>query len=344
VTPRTTTYTKRTDDFVSVVAPISNDADILDAFVRETSAVLEEFYANYELVLVDDGSTDATSAHLTSLLAELRCIRVLRLSRRHGTEVAIAAGLDGAIGDFVVVMLPEFDPPRLVPEMINRIRAGAELVYGVRVTRGQEPAWARLGASVFYTAGAKLFDLRLARDSTFLRVMTRQTVNAIVRMKDKSRYLRLLSLEVAAIIEPFPYAPIQRRPTRRRRGALDSFADAIGIAVAHSTRPLRIASGLGLLASAANLLYMLYVALIYLFKPEVAEGWTTTSLQASAMFFLIFLIMAVMGEYLVRILGEARDRPLYSVFGERNSNFVVADVTRRNVVQESAASPNPSFG
>ena len=334
----------RSDDFVSVVAPISNDADIIDAFVADTVAVLEANYANYELLLVDDGSRDTSGERLSSVLVKFRCIRVVRLSRRYGTEIAIAAGLDTAIGDYVVVMLPASDPPALIPAMISRVRAGAELVYGVHVERGAEPTWARLGASAFYTIGAKLFDLRLARNSSYFRVMTRQAVNAIARMKDKYRYLRLLSLEVAAAVEPFPYVPIALRPTRSHRGLIESFAEAIGIVVAHSTRPLRIVSGLGLLASAVNLLYMVYVVLIYLLKAKVAEGWTTSSMQASAMFFLVFLILAVMGEYLVRILEESRDRPLYNVAGERNSNLVVADGARRNVVQESdARSPAALF-
>ena len=84
----------RSDDFVSVVAPISNDADIIDAFVAETVGVLEANYANYELLLVDDGSRDSSSERLSSVLVRFRCIRVVRLSRRYGTEIAIAAGLD----------------------------------------------------------------------------------------------------------------------------------------------------------------------------------------------------------------------------------------------------------
>jgi dolichol-phosphate mannosyltransferase len=260
----------RSDDFVSVVAPISNDADIIDAFVAETLGVLEANYANYELLLVDDGSRDSSSERLNSVLAKFRCIRVVRLSRRYGTEIAIAAGLDTAIGDYVVVMLPASDPPALIPAMISRVRAGAELVYGVHVQRGVEPAWARLGASAFYTIGAKLFDLRLARNSSYFRVMTRQAVNAIARMKDKYRYLRLLSLEVAAVVEPFPYVPIALRPTRQHRGLVESFAEAIGIVVAHSTRPLRIVSGLGLCQCHEPVLWSL---VLYLLKAKVAEGW-----------------------------------------------------------------------
>src|SRR5206468_2184236 len=110
------------DCFVSVVAPLHDDADIVEGFVRDVLAVVSAEYANYELVLVDDGSGDDTSARVTRLLSEERCIRLVRLSRRFGRDIAISAALDTVIGDFVVVLVPESDPPELIPAIVEECR------------------------------------------------------------------------------------------------------------------------------------------------------------------------------------------------------------------------------
>src|SRR5262245_33093838 len=138
------------DCFASVVAPLHDDADIVEGFVRDVLAVLEEHYANYELVLIDDGSTDDTAARVDALLERERCIRLVRLSRSFGRDVAISAGLDTVIGDFVVVLVPESDPPALIPEFIERCRRGAGIVYGIRARRPAEPLYLSIGTRVFY--------------------------------------------------------------------------------------------------------------------------------------------------------------------------------------------------
>lgn len=327
---------KVSDTFVSVVAPLCDDADIIDAFVADTLAVLEANYANFEVVLVDDGSRDGTASRISELLKQFKCVRYLRLSKQFGVEVAITAGLESVIGDFAVVMIPESDPPALIPELVRRARAGKGVVVGVRTTRPGEPAWARIGATLFYSGAARFLSMDVPINATHFQVLSRQAVNAVTRTKDKYRSLRLLSVGVGFGGDTFAYEPVCRRPTSRRRGFLESVSLAVSLAVSQSTRPLRLVSLLGLGASGLNLLYAAYVVAIYLFKDDVAEGWTTTSLQLSSMFFLLFLIMTVLAEYVGRILDESRERPLYHVMEERNSNVVVADLERRNVVKESA--------
>ena len=138
------------DCFASVVAPLHDDADIVESFVRDVLAVLAQNYENYELVLVDDGSTDATAALVTALLQEERCIRLVRLSRPFGRDVAISAGLDTVIGDFIVVLIPESDPPELIPQFIEQCRRGAGIVYGIRAHRPAEALYLTLGTRLFY--------------------------------------------------------------------------------------------------------------------------------------------------------------------------------------------------
>jgi dolichol-phosphate mannosyltransferase len=323
------------DCFVSVVAPLSNDGEIVEAFVAETLAVLGANYANYELTLVDDGSTDDTVERVKALLPRERCIRLIRLSRRFGQEIAISAGLDTVIGDFVVVMLPDSDPPGLIPRMVEQSRGGSGIVFGIRASREGEPWLLRAGTSLFYDLCNRVLDLGLPRNSTHFRVLSRQAVNAVIQIKDRFRYLRTLSAYVGYDNQSFVYETISRRARRQRKSLWEAVNLAISIIVANSVQPLRLVSWLGVLISGMNLLYIGYIILIYLFKPNVAEGWTTESLQSATMFFFLFLILAAICEYLGRLLGESRDRPLYFVMAEHNSSVLMVDAERRNVVGES---------
>lgn len=333
-----------TDCFVSVVAPVHDCGDFIQAFIAEVMAVLREHYTNYELVLVDDGSTDDTPQRVAEELSRHACIRYIRLSRHFGMEAAIGSGLDTVIGDFTVVMLPECDPPRLIPRIVEQARGGADVVFGVREDRGGEPLWMRLGAAFFYWSTRRIFHGVLHPNSTQFRVLSRKAVNAITRIKEKYRYLRLLSFHVGYANQSFLYAPCWREGRWRGRGFWESVSLAVGMIISFSTHPLRWVSWLGLLASGVNVLYMGYVIITYLTRSRVAEGWTTLSLQASGMFFLLFLFLSVLSEYVGRILEESRDRPLYHVLEERNSNVLLADEERTNVVNESAPPREATHG
>lgn len=326
-----------TDVFISLIAPLRDDADLVEVFADEVMAVLRANYANYELVLVDDGSRDETAVAVERLLARHECLRLLQLSRRYGTEAAISAGLDAVIGDFVVVMEPERDPAALIPEFVRRARAGSGVVFGVcHDRRGQDP-FLRAGTALFYRFAPALLGLELTPDATLFRVLSRQAVNAITGIKDRYRFFRLLSASVGFRSEALEYAPQPRRTVRRHKSLGEALDLALGLAFTNSMRPLRLAGALALLAAFGNALYLVYSLAIFLFKPDVAAGWTSQSMHAAAMFAVLFLILAICTEYLGHILQETRERPLYHLLDERQSTVMIADEARRNIVSESAA-------
>lgn len=326
----------RTDLFVSVVAPLLNDAAIVRDFVGETTDVLRANYTNYELVLVDDGSEDGTVEEVHRLLTEHECVRVLALSRSFGEEAAIAAGLDTAIGDFVVVMMPNSDPPALVPMLVTKARNGHDVVFGLRRRPRPEPFLARVLAHLFYWYARRVMKLPLRKNASHFRVMSRRTVNAIIQVRDRARYLRLLSLNVGFVHDAVPYDEIERNRSRPRRSVVARAAVAIDMIIANSAHPLRFVTFLGVAGASLNVLYAGYVLIIYLAKPDVAEGWTTLSLQSAGMFFLCFLVLTVLSEYVGHILDEVSSRPLYYIREEHNSPVAIADRERRNVVVEAS--------
>jgi dolichol-phosphate mannosyltransferase len=323
-----------TDCFVSVVAPLYNDEAIVEDFITEVTDVLSSRYSNYELVLVDDGSTDKTINTVELLLKRTECTRLIILSRNYGEEIAISAGLDSAIGDFVVVMLPDSDPPQLIPEMVSLGRSGNGVVFGVLKNYQDQPWWSRVGSDLFHWYCERALNLNFPKYSTQFKVLSRQAVNAITQIRDRYRYIRIFTSFVGYSNITIEYEPKHRSGKPRQRGFLESVNLAIDIVVANSKHPLRFVTMLGLLASILNLMYIGYIILVNIFKRNVMEGWTTSSLQNAGMFFFILLILTVISEYIGRILEETKDRPLYYVIDEKTSSVMLSSPEIRNVVTD----------
>jgi dolichol-phosphate mannosyltransferase len=328
---------KHPELFVSVVVPLQDDADIVAGFVRELATVLQGEYRHHEVILVDDGSSDGTLAALAELLPVLDNLRVIPLSRRFGQEIAIAAGLDSAIGDFVVVMLPDADPPALVPEMVDRARSGVGVVFGLREDRRGDPLLHRTGARLFY-ALTRARGLPIQRDATHFRVMSREAVNALTRIRTPKRYLRTLSQSVGFGSAAFPYQPRTLRGRRRRRPLGDLARLGMDIVVTNTTWPLRAVSTLALAGALVAGAFALYVVAVYFFKDQVAEGWATTAGPIAAVSFVLLLGLGVVGHYLVRVIDGQADGPLYHALDERNSARTSSQGVR-NVVERATADP-----
>jgi len=322
--------------FVSIVVPLQDDADVLSAFADELIAAVRAQWQNYEIVFVDDGSRDGTRAILTALLQRDECLRYLRLSRRFGEEIAVSAGLDTVIGDVVVVLQPESDPPARIRDMVDEARKGDGIVFGLRASpRPHESLFYGLGRRVFNRLARWLLDIDVRDRTTMFLAMTRQSMNAVAQIKDKSRALRLFGAYVGFPHRFVEYEPVERRPRPRRKGLREGFERATSLIITNSTQPLRLMSLLAVFGCVMNLIYVVYVVTVNLVKAKPAEGWTTTSLQHAFMFALLFAILAVMCEYVARVLTEMRDRPQYFVAEERSSSVMIRDEDRRNVVVES---------
>ena len=327
------------DCFVSVVAPVHNDSSIVEGFIADVMNTLRTTYSNYELVLVDDGSQDDSVAKITAQLRKEDCIRLIRLSREFGQDIAISAGLDSVIGDFVVVMLPNSDPPQLIPEIVEKVRKGFGIVFGIRKNRGASNLFVKPAVAVFYWYCRKVLRLNLPKNVAVFRVLTRQAVNALVQIKVRCRYLPVLTAHVGYESQGFAYEQINRAGRKDGRSFFAAAALAIDVITATSRHPLRFVTWIGTFAGLLNVLYSLYVISVFLFRDQVAEGWTTQSLQSAGMFFFIFLILTVLSEYIGHILVESENRPLYYILEERNSTVLLADQERKNVVKDSTPEP-----
>ncbi len=320
---------------ISIVVPLEQDANLIEETVTALDQTLGGTFRFFEIVLVDDGSTDGTASVVQPLLHKIKRIRYLRLSRPFGRDIAMSAGIESAIGDVVVTLDPRTDPVDIIPEMIAICRKSGGIVHGMAENVADRSMIREWTGSLFRNYCRKHIGVDIKRGVSDLRVMSRQAVNALLQVREQSRYLRVLTLTLGYHHDFFTYSLLNREGSQRTLAWHSEITTAIDLLAANTRNPLRMVTAVGLLGAFLNLLYAVYVVAIYFIKPVVAEGWTTLSLQFSGMFFLVCLILAVLSEYVGTILGEVRSRPLYFVSQESNSSVLLEDTVHSSIVQES---------
>jgi dolichol-phosphate mannosyltransferase len=317
----------------------------ITAAVEAIVETLAEHYSFYEVVIVDDSSVDASTARILPLLQRHEGLRLIRLSKPHGVDVAISAGMDSAIGDFVIVMDPVSDPPKLIPELVRSCERTGGIYYGVvkndKVARSLLSV-RHIGSWLFHWYCRRYLKLDIQRGSALLRIFDRAAVNTFIQLRDRHRPLRLMTAYLGQPLHAWPYDVVTTsRFGREDMGGFDEVNLAFDILSASSRHPLRWVSRLGFAAAVFNVFYAVYVVAIYVFKPHVAEGWATLSMQNAVMFFFLFLVLGVLSEYVGKLLVESQDRPRYTVLEERNSSVLVDASKRRNVATQSTKEELP---
>lgn len=315
---------------VSVVAPLRGDPARLEQAVCTLQPLLAAQYPHHELVLVEDRGDPALRAVSEHLLASTPCLRVLRLSRAVDLETALTAGLDTAIGDFVVTLDLASDPPQAALEVLALARGGHDVVVGVIDGAAGQRALYRVGRRAFYGAAAWLMPQVPLAGATTLRALSRGAVNAITRVRQRRRHFGVLALEIGFPLATLPY---ERVTAPSRQGLGRAVGAGLALLIHSSGRPLRAVAGLGVMGSILSLFYAAYVVAANLVLDRVVEGWTTLSLVMSGLFFLLFVILTMMSEYIQLVLDEASERPLYHVREERQSALGMTDATDLNVLQ-----------
>ena len=320
--------------FVSLIVPLHNDALALNDFLVGANEILQKSYTMYEVLLIDDDSHDDTVNIIEAILQRIPCVRYFRLAKHYGKEAAISAGLDSAIGDFVVIMNLRRDPAVFVPEMVLQAVNENSIVYGVEKGK-RRGIFSYIVSSAFYWYCNRFLHIHILKHATDFIALPRKSVSAMIKVKHLNHYLKLFSYYTGLRNQEFPYHSLGNKKD-------DSFIDkaktGIDIIISNSSHPLRFVTFLGLFASIVNIGYMGYVLFIYFLKRNAIEGWTTSSLQISILFFFLFLILTMFSEYLGRIFNELKGKESYMVIEEKSSSVLVPKLTvqKRNIVRNSA--------
>ena len=297
---------------LSVVVPCFNEAGVIDTLVARLTAVCEAaFGQDYEIVLVNDGSSDDTWPMMCAHAARRPQVVAVDLSRNHGHQIALTAGLNLCRGALVLAIDADLqDPPELLPAMLDKIRAGFDVVYGQRILRRGETVFKRASAAAFYRLLGGMIDVPIPHDTGDFRLMTRRVVDHINAMPERFRFIRGMVSWVGFTQTAVPYERDERLaghshyPLRRMLGLA---FDAI---TSFSTLPLRFASLLGVGFGLVGFVMLGWVLVAWL-RHGTVTGWTSMIGVVLVLGSVQLMIMGVFGEYLGRMYMETKQRPLY---------------------------------
>jgi polyisoprenyl-phosphate glycosyltransferase len=300
---------------LSVVVPCMNEEEGLRETSRRLSAVLEQAAVNFEIIYIDDGSTDSTLDVLRDLQAHDTRVRLIRLSRNFGHQIAITAGLEHASGDAVVIIDADLqDPPEVILEFLSKWLDGYDVIYGVRTERDGETTFKLWSAKLFYRLITHLSDTRIPLDTGDFRLMDRRVVDTLLSMPERDRFVRgMVSwLGFSQIGVSYHRAPRVAGVTKFSLFRMVRFAlDGI---FSFSILPLRLATWTGFAASALALFGIAVILLErFLQMPGLVKGWSSAVVAQLFIGGVQLICLGLIGEYVGRIYGESKRRPLYIV-------------------------------
>jgi dolichol-phosphate mannosyltransferase len=299
---------------LSIIAPIYNEIGNLDELYRRVKEVMEATGETWELVMVDDGSTDGSSAKIREIGKQDPCVRPVIFARNFGHQIAVTAGLDYSRGEAVVIIDADLqDPPEVILEMIAKWRDGYEVVYAVRSEREGESWFKLLTASLFYRLIYRITDVNIPMDTGDFRLLDRKVVDVINQMRERHRFLRGMSVWVG-----FRQTGVHYRRAARFSGEtkyplrkMVKFAsDAI---TSFSYFPLQLATYLGFFSASLSILAIPVVAILRMTGSQAFFGQATTLIAVLFLGGVQLISLGILGEYVGRLFEQSKGRPLYIV-------------------------------
>ena len=308
-----TVRTSVTRPAISVVVPCFDEEESLPELHRRVSAVCTGMGKSYEIVLINDGSRDATWGVMQGLSASDPHIVAINLSRNHGHELALTAGLSLCKGDRVLIIDADLqDPPELLPDMMKAIEAGADVVYGQRRTRDGETAFKKVTSALFYRLLNHMVEVEIPRDTGDFRLMTRQVVDEFNKLTENLRFVRGMISWVGFKQVPILYDRDKRFAGETKYNIGKLLLLAIEAATSFSTVPLRFATWLGGTFAVLSIFGLVYALASYFLGVAIA-GWTSVSIILLLVSGVQLVVMGIIGEYLGRLYMESKGRTLFVV-------------------------------
>jgi dolichol-phosphate mannosyltransferase len=300
---------------LSNVVPCYNEEACLGTLHERLSAAAQGTAGDdYEIVLVNDGSTDQSWPRMRDLANRDPHVVAVNLSRNHGHQLALTAGLDLARGDLILVIDADLqDPPELLPKMVETMRRdGADVVYGVRKSRAGETAFKRATAHGFYRLLARATDVDIPLDAGDFRLISRRALDVLLAMPEQARFIRGMVAWIGFRQVPILYDRDERFAGETKYPLSKMLRFALDALTGFSSAPLKLASHAGLGLSIGSIVIVLFILYAWLSGRSI-PGWTSLMFVVVVLGAVQMFVLALMGEYIGRLYNEAKRRPLYIV-------------------------------
>lgn len=310
--------------FLSVVFVVRNQADHIGTTLSEAIKVLFPLVSDFELIVVDNASEDDSISALKKLTNEdgLPNVQVYGLTKEVDMDTASWVGMENALGDFVAVIDLLTDDIGFLPEMLDKAVSGADVVFANNEQKAPQKISYRVANAVFNRLYEWFSGVHLAREAPQYRILSKRVINFILQHPQPTMAYRYLPVTAGFARVNLNYKGSPKASTPKRVG--ESIDRGMRLLVSTTRAPMRIVTALSIFGAVSNLLYSVYVVAIAIWKTDVAPGWTSLSLQQSGMFFLISLVLLVLGEYILHVARLSNEGPPYHVAQE----FTSARITR----------------
>jgi glycosyltransferase involved in cell wall biosynthesis len=307
---------RRKPPLLSIVVPVKNEENAVRPFVERVSAILDQIAAkkDWEILFIDDGSTDETIAAIAAAHFGEPRVRALSLSRNFGKEAAISAGLDHARGQAVVPMDVDLqDPPEVLVEMVAKWRDGYDMVFGVRRNRASDSLPKRMTADLYYRAHNWMSHDKIPENAGDFRLLDRKVVDAIRSLPERNRFMKGLFAWAGFRQAAVEYDRVERNVGTTKFNYWKLWTLALDGITSASTAPLRVWSYAGAVIACFAMCYAIFIASRTLLYGVDMPGYA--SIMVSVLFLggVQLLSLGILGEYVGRILTETKQRPLYVV-------------------------------
>jgi dolichol-phosphate mannosyltransferase len=300
---------------LSIVVPCFNEEACLPALhERLSGAARKAGGEDYEIVLVNDGSRDSSWPIMRQMAADDSHVVAVNLSRNHGHQLALTAGLDLCRGETILIIDADLqDPPELLSDMMQAMREeDADVVYGVRRSRSGETAFKRATAHGFYRLLSRATEVDIPLDAGDFRLMSRRALDALLAMPEQARFIRGMVAWIGFRQVPFAYDRQERFAGSTKYPVKKMVRFALDALTGFSSAPLKLASHVGLALSIGSVILILYIAYAWAAGHNI-PGWTSLMLIVVIIGAVQMFVLALMGEYIGRLYNEAKRRPLYIV-------------------------------
>lgn len=308
--------------FLSVVITVRNQSSLLKDMIGSVGAAVAGLVSNYEIIIVDNASEDDSLVALRLLTGEggLPNLQVYALTKEVDADTASWAGLENALGDFVAIIDPLTDDVLFLPEMLDRSVTGADVVFAHNRQRPAQSYPYRAANAMFNHLYKWLNGVHLTKEAPQYRVLSKRVVNFILQHPQPAFAYRYLPATAGFLKVNLEYSSSPKILKTKRLG--ESVDRGLRLLVSTTRAPMRIVTSLTLFGAIANLIYSIYVVLVGLLAANVAPGWVSLSLQQSGMFFLISLVLLVLGEYILHMASLSNEGPPYHVSQEFTSAYL----------------------